>query len=146
MDITDSLCLHLKLTQHYKSTIVCSIQLLKIQNKRNKTWLNKKRGKWTACCYCGLVTQLCLTLCDPMDGSTPGFPVLHHLQELAQTHVHWVIDAIQPFHSLSLSSAFNLSQHQGLFQRVSSLHQVTKVLELQLQYWFFQWMFRTDFL
>ena len=101
MDITDSLCLHLKLTQHYKSTIVCSIQLLKIQNKRNKTWLNKKRGKWTACCYCGLVTQLCLTLCDPMDGSTPGFPVLHHLQELAQTHVHRVGDAIQPSHPLS---------------------------------------------
>ena len=48
------------------------------------------------CCCCRSVSQLCLTLCDPMDLSTPGFPVLHHLPELAQTHVHWVSDAIQP--------------------------------------------------
>ena len=76
------------------------------------------------------VTQLCLTLCDPMDCSTPGFPVHHQLPELAQTHVHPVGDAIQPFHRLSSPSppAFNLSQHQGLFQWVSSLHQVAKVL------------------
>ena len=51
------------------------------------------------CCCCS-VTQSCLTLCDPMDWSTPGFPVLHHLLELAQTHVHWVSDAIQPSHPL----------------------------------------------
>ena len=65
-----------------------------------------------------------------MDCSTPGFPVLHHLQELAQTHVHWVRDAIQPSHPLSSPSppAFYLSQHQGLFQWVDSLHQVAKVL------------------
>ena len=65
------------------------------------------------------VAQLCLTLCNPMDCSTPGFPVLHQLLfELAQTHVHRVGDAIQPSHSLSSPSspAFNLSQHQGLFQ------------------------------
>ena len=68
------------------------------------------------------VTRSCLSLCDPMDYSTPGFPVLHHLPELAQTHVHWVSDAIQPFHLLLSPSppAFNLSQHQGLFQWVSS--------------------------
>ena len=85
--------------------------------------------------------------CDPTDCSTPGFPVLHHLLELAQTHVHWVSDAIQLGHPLSSPSpAFNLSQHQGLFQWVSSLHQVAKVLEVQLQYQFFQWIFRTDFL
>ena len=82
---------------------------------------------------CCLVAQLCLTRCDPMDCSTPGFPVLHQPPELAQTHVHWVGDAIQPSHPLSSPSpAFNLSQHQGLFQWVSSLHQVGKVLELQL--------------
>ena len=69
-----------------------------------------------------------------MDGSTPGFPVLHHLLEFAQTHVHWVSDAIQLSHPLLPSSpAFNLSQHQGLFQWVSSSHWVAKILELQYQ-------------
>ena len=64
------------------------------------------------------VTQLCLTMCDPMDCSTPGLPVHHQLLEFTQTHVHWVGDAIQPSHPLSSLSApaFNLSQHQGLFQ------------------------------
>jgi len=76
------------------------------------------------------VAQSCLTLCDPMVCSTPGFPVHHQLPELAQTHVHWVSDAIQPSHPLSSPSpAFNLSQHQGLFQWVSSSPQVAKVLE-----------------
>ena len=81
------------------------------------------------------VAQLYPTLCDPMDCSTPGLPVHHQLSELAQTHVHWFGDAIQPSHSLSSPSppAFNLSQHQGLFQWVSSLHQLAKVLEFQLQ-------------
>ena len=71
------------------------------------------------------VAQSCLTLCDPMDCSMPGLPVHHQLPELAQTHVHWVSDAIQPSHPLSSPSlsAFNLSQHQSLFQWVSSLHQ-----------------------
>ena len=67
------------------------------------------------------------TLCDPMDCSMPGFPVLHRLPELAQTHVHWVGVVIQPSRPLSSPSpAFNLSQHQGLFQWVSSSHQVAK--------------------
>ena len=90
----------------------------------------------------------CLTLCDPMDCSTPCFPVLHHLPELVQTHVHWVSDVIQPSHPLSSPSspALNLSQHQGLFQWVSSSHQVAKVLELQFQHQSFQWIFRVDFL
>ena len=94
------------------------------------------------------VAQLCPTLCDPMDCSMPGFLVYHQIQELAQIYVHWVGDAIQPFHLLSSPSppAFNLSQHQGLFQWVSSLHQVAKVLELQFQHQSFQWIFRTDFL
>ena len=80
--------------------------------------------------------------------STPGFPVHHQLPEIAQTHVHWVSDAIQPSYSLSSPSppTFNLSQHQGFFQWVSSSHQVAKVLELQLQHQSFQWIFRTDFL
>ena len=75
-----------------------------------------------------------------MDGSVPGFSVHHRLPELVQTHVHRVSDAIQPSHSLSSPSlpTFNLSQHQGLFQGVSSLHQVAKVLEFQLQHQSFQ--------
>ena len=63
------------------------------------------------------VTQLCLTLCDPMDCSMPGFPVHHQLPDPTQTHVHQVGDAIQPPHPLlSPSPAFNLSQHQGLLK------------------------------
>ena len=82
-----------------------------------------------------------------MDCSTPGFPVLHHLLEFAQTHVHRVDDAIQPSHPLSSPSppALNLSQHQGLFQCDSSLHQVAKILELQLQHQSFQWVFHCCF-
>ena len=68
--------------------------------------------------FCCSVTLSCPTLCDPMDYSAPGFPVLHHLLELAQTHVHRVSDAIQPSHPLfpPFPPAFDLSQHQGLFQ------------------------------
>ena len=75
-----------------------------------------------------------------MDCSTPGFPVLHCLLELAQTHVHRVSDAIQPSHPLLSPSplALCLSQHQSLFQWVSSLHQVAKILKLQLQHQSFQ--------
>ena len=94
------------------------------------------------------VAQSCLTLCDPMDCSMPGFPVHHQLLEPGQTHVHWIGDAIQPSHPLSspFPPVFNLAQHQGLFQWVSSSNQVAKSLEFQLQHQFFQWIFRTDFL
>ena len=83
--------------------------------------------------------QSCVTLCDPMNCSTPGFP---------QTHVHWVGDAIQPSHFLSSSSlpAPNPSQHQSIFQWVNSSHEVAKVLEFQLQHQSFQWKLRTDLL
>ena len=75
-----------------------------------------------------------------MDYSTPGIPVLHQLLELVQTHVHLVGDAIQTSHPLSSPSppTFNLSQDQGIFQQVSSSHQVAKVLEFQLQHQSFQ--------
>ena len=94
------------------------------------------------------VSQLCLILCDPTYCNMPGFPVQHQLPEHAQIHVHRVGDDIQPSHSLSFPSspAFNLSQHQGVFQWVSSSHQVAEVLEFQLQHQYFQWIFRTDFL
>ena len=94
------------------------------------------------------VTQLCSTLCDPMNRSTPGLPVHHQLPEFTQTHVHWVGDAIQPSHPLSPPSppALNISQPQGLFKWVSSLHKMVKVLAFQLQHQSFQWTLRTDFL
>ena len=84
----------------------------------------------------------------PWTASMPALPVHHQLPQYTQTHVHLVSDAIQPSHHLSSPSpsAFNLSQHQGLFQWVSSLHQVAKVLEFQLHHQYFQWIFRTDFL
>ena len=92
----------------------------------------------TLCC-CS-VSKSHLTLCDPMDCSLPGFPFLHYLPEFAQTLVHWVSDAIQSSHPVSPPSplALNFSQHQGLFQRINSLHQVAKVLQLQLQHQSFQ--------
>ena len=108
------------------------------------------------------VTQSCPTLSDPMDCSLPGSSVhgifqarvlewgaiafSEYLLNCAQIHVHWVDDAIQPSHPLSPSSpsGFSVSQHQGLFQRVSSSHQVIEVLELQHQ--FFQRIFKVDFL
>ena len=97
---------------------------------------------------CHSVTQSYPTLCDPMNCSTPGFSVLHSLPEYVQTHDLWVNDAIQPSHSLLPTSppALSLSQHHGLFQWVSTSHQVARVLELQLQHQSFQWIFRVDFL
>ena len=79
-----------------------------------------------------------------MDCSMQGLPVHPQLPEFTQTHLHWIGDAIQPPDPLLSPSppTFNLSQHQGLFQWVSSLHQVAKLLEFQHQY--FQWIFRTD--
>ena len=76
--------------------------------------------KWH--CSCCSVVQSCSTLCNPMDCSTPGFPVLHQFPELGQTHVHWVGDAIQPSHPLlpPFPPALNLFQYQSLFQWVSS--------------------------
>ena len=95
------------------------------------------------CCYCS-VAKPCLSHCKPMDCSMPGIHDLHYLLEFAQTHVHCVHDAIQPSHPLLTPSspAFNLSQHQGLFQWISSSNRVAKGLKLQLQS--FQWIFRVD--
>ena len=87
-----------------------------------------------------------MMLCDPMECSVPGFPVLHYLLEFAQTHAHWVSDVTQSSHPLSPPSplALNLSQHQGLFQWVCSSYQVAKLLELQSQHQSFQWIFRAN--
>ena len=94
------------------------------------------------------VAQSCPTLCDPMNRSTPGLPVHHQLPGFTQTHIHRVSDAIQPSHPLSSPSppAPNPSQHQSLFQRVSSLHEVAKVLEFRLQHHSLQSNPRADLL
>ena len=93
-------------------------------------------------------TQLCPTLCNPMNHSMPGLAVHHQLLESTQTHVHWAGNAIQPSHPLSSPSppAFNFSQHQGLLKWVSSSHQVARVLEFQLQHQSFWWTSRADLL
>ena len=94
------------------------------------------------------VAQSCPTLCNSMNHSTPGLPVHYQLPQFTRTHVHRVGDATQPSHPLSSPSppAPNPCQHQGLFQWVSSSHQVAKVLEFQLQHQSFQWTPRTDLL
>ena len=110
----------------------------------------KKKKKISFCCFFSSVQfssddQLCLTLWDPMDCSTSGFPVLHYLPEFAQTHVHWVGDAIQPSRPPSPSSpTFNLSQHQGLSQWVdftssglsSRISASASLLPMNIQSWF----------
>ena len=118
-------------------------KLCKYRFQRVRQWA---RQSWS--CQFSSVVQRCPTLCDPMDCSTPGLPVHHQLPEFTQIHVHWVGDAIQPSHPLLSPSpaTFHLSQYQGLFQWVSSSHQVAKGLEFQLQHQSFQWLFRTDFL
>ena len=94
------------------------------------------------------VTQLCATLCDPMNRSMPGLPVHYQFLEFTQTHVHQVSDAIQPSHPLSSPSppAPNPAQHQSLFQWVNSSEEVAKLLEFQLKHHSFQWTPRTDLL
>ena len=89
----------------------------------------------TSCCCCS-VAQSCPTLCDPMDCSTPGLPIPHHLPEFAQVHVHCIGDAVQLSHPPmpSSPSALNLSQHQGFLQWVICSYQMLKILELQLQH------------
>ena len=94
------------------------------------------------------VTQLCPTLCDPMNRSMPGLPVHHQLLEFTQTDVLQVCDAIQPSHPLSSPSrpAPNPSQHQSLFQWINSSHEVAGVLEFQPQHQSFRWTPRTGLL
>ena len=93
------------------------------------------------------VAQSCLTLCNPINCSTPGLPVHHQLPEFSQIHAHRFGDAIQPSHLSSPSPpAPNPSQHQGLFQWGNSSHEVAKVLEFQPQHQSFQWTPKTDLL
>ena len=113
-----------------------------VQSEGHNLWSTGQTSLWTV--QFSSVAQLCLTLCNPMNGSMPGLPVHHELPEFTQTHAHRVSDAIKPSHSLLSPSppAPNPSQHQSLFQWVNSLHEVAKVFELQHQS--FQWTPRTD--
>ena len=136
------LCLSYKLTQDWGNRLL---------EGTNKLWAYQDPGERSSdptrdwhrlVCECpgrpsvqfSSVTQLCLTLCDPMNCSMPGLPVHHQFLEFTQTHVHQVGDAIQPSHPLSspFPPAPNPSQHQSLFQWVNSSHEVAKVLEFQL--------------
>ena len=141
---------------HWDKTIIqqntCTPMFTAVLFTIAKTWKQPKhptteewiKKMWSV----SSVAQSCLTLCNPMNRNTPGLPVHHQLPRSTQTHAHQVSDAILPSHPLSSPSppAFNLSQHQGLFQWVSSSHQVAKVLELPLQHQSFQWTPRTDLL
>ena len=129
---------HIQKHQHY-TFVFCSL------STRNIKWiffLQFSSVQFSS------VTQSCLTLCDPMNRSTPGLPVHHKLPEFTQTQVHQISDAIQPSHPLVSPSppALNPSQHQSLFQWVSSSHEVDKVLEFQLQHHSLQGNPRADLL
>ena len=115
------------------------------KGNRNQSTQTQEKAQ---CLFCCCSATKSLTLRDLMDCSISGFPIHHRHLELAQSHVHWVNDAIQSSHPLSFPSlpAFNVSHHQDLFKWLGSSHQVAKVLEFQLQHQSFQWIFRTDFL
>ena len=125
-------------------SVFCCANLLSCFETPGKTWCIILTIFCSVMCELSVqfssVTQLCLTLCNLRDCSTPALPVHHQLPEFTQTHVHRVGDAIQLSHPLSptLPPAFNLCQHQGLFKWVSSSHQVASVLEFQLQHQSFQ--------
>ena len=104
-------------------------------NEKDIFWdVSSRRSYRSSSVQFSSVTQLCPTLCDPMNRSTPGLPVHHQLPEFTQSHIHRVSDAIQPSHPLLSPSppAPNPSQHQSLFQWVNSSHEVAIVLEFQL--------------
>ena len=124
------------------------VTIFRVQLRRNchhVVTYNCKISNIVFCCCCS-VAKSYPALCNPMDSSMSGFPVLYYLPEIVQIHVHWVRDGIQPSHPLSPPSPpdLNLSQHQGLFQRVHSSCQVDKILDLQHQS--FQWIFKFDVL
>ena len=110
----------------------------------------KERQKYQRYIYCFMkisycccsVAKWCLTLCDPMKCGIPGFPVLHYLPGFAQTHIHWVIDAIQPSHPLAPLFLLKVAQHQGLSMSQpftsggKSIRASASVLQMNIQGWF----------
>ena len=136
--LTTEFC-HLK-----KNFMTCLINDVPLRGVRRKTFFLFQFESSHSVQFSS-VAPLCPTLCDPTNRSMPGLPVHHQLLKSTQTHVD---DAMQLSHPLSSPSppTLNLSQHQGLFQWVSSLHQMAKVLEFQPQHQSFQWTPRTDLL
>ena len=140
------------ISRHHQMLIVDGINSFTnctlTKNSQIKSWKFFCKNSLNQFSQFSSVTQLCSTLCNPMNHSSSGLPFHHQLPESTQTHVHWVGDAIQPSHPLLSPSppALSLSQHQVLFQWVNSLHQVAKVLEFQLQHKSFQWTPRTGLL
>ena len=139
--------------QHFaqRSWFLLMIIIDTVFNRVSAASRTQRRLNWLHVLSCSsqlnyvIVVQSCPTLCNPMHYSKPD-SVLHYPLEFSQTHVHWVNDAIQTSHPLVPSSpfAFNLSQHQSLFQWVSPSYQVAKVLKLQPQHQYFQRIFRVD--
>ena len=118
-------------------------------SKQGKDITSKEKCSQNSLWMCSIQFSLSVVsdFSNPMDCNTPGFPVFPCLLEFAQTSVHWVVDAFQIFLPLLPPSppSLKLSQHQSLFQCLSSSHQVANALELQLQHQSFQWIFRIDF-
>ena len=121
----------------YSSILAWEIPCTDEPGKLHSMWSQRVRHDFSSF---SSVTQSCPILYNAMDCSMLGLPVYHQLPKFTQTLVHQVSDAIQPSHPLSSPSppTLNFSQHQGRFQQISSLHQVPKVLELQLQHQSFQ--------
>ena len=119
-------------------------------NKNNSfgQYLQQLHFLYTTCQSISLISQSCLTLCHPVDSSTPGFAVLHHLLKLAQTHVRWISDAIQPFHPLSVvpfssylqsfpaSASFQMSQFFTLGGQSNGVSASASVLPMNTKDWF----------
>ena len=134
-------------TRDQIANILWIIKKAKFPGKKNIYFCFIDYPKAFDCGHFSSVSQSCPSLCNSMCHIMPGLPFHHQFPEFTQTHVYWVGDAIQPSHPLSSPSpALKLSQHQGLFTRVSSSYQVVKVLEFQLQYQSFQWTSRTGLL
>ena len=137
------------LLQHHssKASVIHGLAFFTIQVS-HPTMTSGKTNTLKILTFFNIMMSLLFQYTVSVQFSRPGLPVYYQLLELAQTHVCQVTDAIHPSHPLSSPSppALHLSQHQGLFQWVSSSHQVVKVLEFQLQHQSFQWIFRTDFL
>ena len=156
--------LMLKLKLHYSGHLMWRTDSLEKTLMLGKIEARRRRGRQKIWCSDGITDSMDISCTISRSWWWTGRPGMLQFMglkrvghdwvtelnwtELAQTHVHWGSNAIQPFHPLSPPSltAFSFSQHQGLFQWISSLNQVDKILELQLQHQSFQWIFRTDFL
>ena len=131
--------------KYWSFSFSISLSQLRHESNLNIHWLKNGWRSYVSYIVVVIQSQLCPTLCDPMDWNTPGFLVLHHLPELVQAHVHWVSDGIQPLHPLSSHSppAFNLSQHQGQMSQIFTsggqsfgVSASTSVLPMNIQDWF----------